>query len=134
MTKYFNKKSEKFKRRELRKNLTKAEEILWKHLKGKQISGFRFRRQYSIDKFVIDFYCPKVKLAIELDGSGHEEDHMHIYDNHREEIIRSLEVTFLRFKNIEIFGNLEKVLNNISDKLNELSSKDLPRHRACLSV
>jgi very-short-patch-repair endonuclease len=126
MTKYFNNKSEKFKRKELRKNATKAEKILWKHLKGKQLSGFKFRRQYSIDKFVIDFYCTKLKLAIELDGSVHEPDHMKIYDIKREEIIKTFGITFLRFKNFEIFQNLEHVLNDISNKLKELSSDNLP--------
>ena len=126
MTKYFNKTSEKFKRKELRKKATKAEEILWNHLKEKQLSGFKFRRQYSIDQFVIDFYCTKVKLAIELDGSVHEADHMQIYDTAREEIIKTFGVTFLRFKNVEIFQKLDRVLDNISNKLSELSSNDLP--------
>ena len=126
MTKYFNKTSEKFKRKELRKKATKAEEILWNHLKEKQLSGFKFRRQYSIDQFVIDFYCTKVKLAIELDGSVHEADHMQIYDTAREEIIKTFGVTFLRFKNLEIFQKLDRVLDNISNKLSELSSNDLP--------
>jgi very-short-patch-repair endonuclease len=71
MTKIFNKSSEKLKRQQLRNNLTPAELILWSRLRGKQIYNCKFRRQYSIDYFVIDFYAPEIKLAIEVDGESH---------------------------------------------------------------
>lgn len=72
MTKIFNRNEELEKRRELRNNSTKAESLLWQQLKGKQVAGFKFRRQYSVGKFVLDFYCAERKLAIELDGSSHD--------------------------------------------------------------
>ena len=71
MTIHFNKSSEKTNRRKLRRNSTEAEEILWEHLKDRKLFKMKFRRQYSIDQFVIDFYCPKKKLIIEIDGSQH---------------------------------------------------------------
>ena len=72
MTKIFNRNEELEKPRELRNNSTKAESLLWQQLKGKQVAGFKFRRQYSVGKFVLDFYCAERKLAIELDGSSHD--------------------------------------------------------------
>jgi very-short-patch-repair endonuclease len=70
MTKLFNKKSEKEKRRSLRNNMTEAEKILWLQLKNKRL-GVRFLRQFSVGAFVMDFYCPALKLAIEVDGATH---------------------------------------------------------------
>lgn len=71
MTIHCNKTSEKNKRRQLRNNATEAEKRLWQHLKGRQLDGFKFRRQHSIDSYVVDFYCPQVKLAVEIDGESH---------------------------------------------------------------
>lgn len=120
MTLFYNKHSEKAKRRELRKNSTTAERILWKHLKAKRFSNLKFRRQYSIGKFVIDFYCPKHKLAIELDGSVHEMDEIKVYDDERENIINTFGISFLRFINEEVYINLENVLNLIKIKIENL--------------
>ena len=71
MTKIFNKKSEEEKRRKLRNSSTYSEKVIWLSLRKKQIHGVRFLRQYSINHFVIDFYAPKINLAIEVDGSSH---------------------------------------------------------------
>lgn len=57
--------------RELRMNMTQAEEILWEHLKKKQLNGYKFRRQHPVFKFIVDFYCHKAKLVVELDGEYH---------------------------------------------------------------
>ena len=57
--------------RELRRNLTEAEKILWQELRNRKLGGFKFRRQHPINKFVADFYCHEVKLIVELDGSQH---------------------------------------------------------------
>ena len=120
MTIFFNRRSEKAKRRELRKTPTTAERILWKHLKAKRFSHLKFRRQYSVDKFVIDFYCPKYKLAIELDGSVHDMDEIKVYDSEREDIIKTYGISFLRFRNEEVYIDLENVLNLIKKKFEEL--------------
>ena len=71
MTKLYNRTCEKNKRKILRSNMPKAELILWSRLKNKRLNEYKFRRQYSVAQFVIDFYCPKLKLAIEVDGDSH---------------------------------------------------------------
>lgn len=91
MTFHYNKGSEKKKQRELRNNATHAEKILWQYLRAKRLDGLKFRRQYSIDVFVVDFYCPKVKLAIEIDGDSHFEGEAVEYDFDREKHIEALE-------------------------------------------
>lgn len=121
MTKVFNKSSEKEKRRNLRKNLSPIETKLWHRFKGRQIGGYKFRRQYSIGRYVDDFYCPKVKLALELDGRTHDEnDEVRIYDKKRQEYIESFGVKFLRFSNWEIIENIEGVLDRVLSVCEEL--------------
>jgi very-short-patch-repair endonuclease len=77
MTKLYNQTSEKAKRQQLRKNMTKAEFIMWQKLKGKQLEGYKFRSQYGVGQFVVDFYCTELKLAIEIDGESHFQDGAH---------------------------------------------------------
>ena len=71
MTEFYNRETEKDKRRELRNSMPKAEVLLWMRLKGRQLLGCKFRRQYSIGAFVTDFYSPEIKLGIERDGDSH---------------------------------------------------------------
>ena len=71
MTQLFNKHTEKEKRRILRKDTTASEKIVWTYLRRKQILSERFLRQFSIEYYVLDFYCPRLKLAIEIDGDSH---------------------------------------------------------------
>ncbi len=111
MTKLFNKKSETEKRKLLRNNMPLAEWILWKKLNNKQLSGYKFRRQYSVKQFVIDFYCPILKLAIEIDGDSHIDAIK--YDNNRQKYIESLGIKFLRFSNLEIYEDLDRVIEKI---------------------
>lgn len=73
MTRLFNKKSEKEKRRYLRNNQTFSEKLVWLNLRKKQVYGEKFLRQFSINKFVVDFYCPRLRLVIEIDGDSHFE-------------------------------------------------------------
>ncbi|MDP2167614.1 MAG: endonuclease domain-containing protein [Thermodesulfovibrionales bacterium] len=113
MTKAFNKTSEKLKRKLLRSSMPKAEVILWSKLKGKGLQGNKFRRQYSIEQFVIDFYSPKLKLAIELDGDSHFVEGADEYDRERQTIIEAYGIRFLRFTNKEVHENLKGVLDKI---------------------
>jgi very-short-patch-repair endonuclease len=117
MTRVFNKTDEKTKRKMLRKNMPRAEVILWSKLKDKGLKGYKFRRQYSVDKFVIDFYCPKLKLAIEIDGDSHFIEGADISDRERQAIIESFGITFLRFTNKEIYENVDGVLEKIFQNL-----------------
>ena len=79
----FNLPEQKLFRRELRRNMTSAEVTLWQMLKGKQVGGFKFRRQFGVGPFVLDFYCPVLRLAIELDGEYHFSEEMESYDEAR---------------------------------------------------
>jgi very-short-patch-repair endonuclease len=119
MTQLFNLKELKARRRELRNSLTNAEKILWKHLKQRQIEDQRFLRQFSIDRFIVDFYCPKLKLIIEVDGDSHFQDNNN-YDNQRQKYLESLGLNVLRFTNNDIYQSLDHVIKIITDKVIEL--------------
>jgi very-short-patch-repair endonuclease len=120
MTKLYNRNSEKEKRQFLRNNMTPAEQKLWLHLKGKQIENCKFRRQYSVAQFIIDFYSPEIKLAIELDGDSHFQEGSREYDRERQQFIESAKITFLRFTNNDIYNNISAVCEVIRDKIQSL--------------
>ncbi|MBT7143347.1 MAG: endonuclease domain-containing protein, partial [Bacteroidetes bacterium] len=103
---------------ELRKHMTKAELILWEELRNKKLLGLKFRRQHPISRFIADFYRHKHKLVIELDGEIHLKNDVAINDKKREDEIKSLGITVLRFKNNEIINHLESVLQQISNFCN----------------
>jgi very-short-patch-repair endonuclease len=120
MTKLYNRTSEKTKRQQLRRNMTKAEFMLWQKLKGKQLEGVKFRSQYGVGRFVVDFYCTELKLAIEIDGESHFQDGVQEYDQQRQAFIESVVILFLRFTNDDVYRNLEGVLERIIQKIGEL--------------
>ena len=113
MTRHFNKATEKQKRRHLRRNMTQAERMVWAKLRDKQMCDYKFRRQYSVGSYVIDFYCPALKLAVEIDGESHFEEGVEAYDQQRQAFIENFGIRFLRFTNREIYENLEGVLEAI---------------------
>jgi very-short-patch-repair endonuclease len=117
MTIHYNRKKEKPLRKRLRKRQTNAEIILWQALRGKKIKDLRFKRQYSIDCYVIDFYCPAKKLAIEIDGEIHNKSEVKNNDENREGYLKQFGITFLRFKNQEVEKELKKVLFRINKYL-----------------
>jgi very-short-patch-repair endonuclease len=119
MTKLYNRTSEKAKRQQLRWNMTKTEFMLWQKLKGKQLEGVKFRSQYGVSQFVVDFYCTEHKLAIEIDGESHFLLGAREYDQERQAFIESVGIQFLRFTNNEVHGNLEGVLERIIQKIGE---------------
>lgn len=120
MTQHYNIKSQTEKRRLLRSHLFKAEAIIWKKLSRKQMLRYKFRRQHSIDRYVLDFYCPELKLAIEIDGDTHFRGAAEVYDKHRQEHIEHFGIQLLRFTNIEVYKNIYGVLQTISEKINQL--------------
>lgn len=120
MTELYNRTSQKHKRQLLRNNMTQAEKSLWLQLKGKQIEGCKFRRQYSVAQFVIDFYSPEIKLAIEVDGDSHFQEGAQEYDRERQQFIESARITFLRFTNDEVHNNFSAVCEVIKDKVQYL--------------
>jgi very-short-patch-repair endonuclease len=119
MTRLFNRVSEKARRKSLRNNLPQAEIILWSKLKSRQLMGFKFRRQYSIGSYIIDFYCPETKLAIEIDGDSHFRRSSITYDKERQSFIEGFGIQFLRFTNSDIYRNLNGVLITICETLEE---------------
>ena len=123
MTRLFNLTSEKEKRRALRKNMPPAEIILWSKLRGNNLNGCKFRRQYSIGPYVVDFYCPQLKLAIEIDGGSHCVEGSTERDQKRQAVIESGGITFLRFTNRDIYERIEGVIAKILEKVPE---KHLP--------
>ena len=120
MNKLYNKHSEIEKRRILRQDITQAEKILWDKIRNRQLEDCKFRRQYSVDKFVIDFYSPELKLAIEIDGESHFQPGAAEYDQARQEFMESLGIRFIRFTNNEIYGNVSGVLETIAGWIRDL--------------
>jgi very-short-patch-repair endonuclease len=112
MTQIFNRSSDTEKRRRLRRESPLAEQCLWLRLRNRQLMGYRFRRQYGIDPYVLDFYCPELKLAIEVDGDSHFEARE--YDRERQRYIESLGIRVLRFTNREVFEGLDDLARGIA--------------------
>jgi very-short-patch-repair endonuclease len=100
----FNKKNLKFFRSSLRNKSTSAEAVLWNILKSKNLNGRKFRRQYSISNFIVDFCCPSEKLVIELDGNPHGEYHKIEEDKKRDQYLESLGFSILWYKQVGIPG------------------------------
>lgn len=116
MTQIFNHFRQRENRKQLRKMPVPAEAILWSRLKNRQQRGIRFRRQYSIGRYVVDFYCPSAKLVIELDGTSHAGKEARDYDRIRDDFIKTIGLRILRFKNEDVRKNLTGVLETIIDE------------------
>ncbi len=103
----------KFLARKLRKNQTEAEKILWHKIRKKQINNLSFYRQKIIGNYIVDFYCPNIKLVIEIDGDLHYTDDSKKYDKVRERYLKNLGLRIYRVNNIDIYKNLEGVLDGL---------------------
>jgi very-short-patch-repair endonuclease len=97
--------------RQNRNNPTAAEKKLWQYLKGKKVEGTDFHRQKPMLSYILDFYCPNLQIAIELDGSSH--DKKESYDMKRQSEIEAVGVYFLRFTNEQVFQELDSVITAI---------------------
>lgn len=117
MTLHYNRTKEKWRRKDLRKKSTRAEKMLWKYLRNRKMAGYKFKQQYSVDAFIIDFYCPEAKLGIEVDGEIHFTEEAINYDENRSGFLSDFGIEIIRFKNDEIFNDVEMVLNRIKQKL-----------------
>ena len=122
MTKIFNRTDQRTKRKALRSKMPVPETILWTKLKGRQLRGHKFRRQYSVRNFVLDFYCPEARLAIEVDGESHYTEGRMSADRERQSLIESYGIQFVRFTNKEILENLAEVLIRIAERIQDLTS------------
>ncbi len=101
----------KEKARKLRNNSTLTEIMLWQQIKGKQISGLDFHRQKPLGDYIVDFFCNELNLAIEVDGESHFGKEA--YDLKRENDLKKLGIHLLRFSDIDVRYNLDRVINNI---------------------
>jgi very-short-patch-repair endonuclease len=99
--------------RQLRREQTDAERFLWETLRDRRFEGFRFRRQFIIGHYVVDFYCVKARLIIELDGGQHNLDANINYDESRTRYLQSQNIKVLRFWNNDVFLNTDAVLETI---------------------
>ena len=117
MTFHYNKQSEKNNRRKLRKNSTEAERLLWEKLRGRKFLGLKFRRQYSIAQFVLDFYCSEKRFAIELDGGIHDLDDVKNHDENRDGYIKNFGIKIIRIKNDKVTDDINSVLEYIKQEI-----------------
>ena len=100
-------------RKDLRCNSTSAEGVLWRYLQRSQLDGRKFRRQHSIGKYILDFYCPAEQLAIELDGAQHFTLVGNNNDEMRTAYLNGLGILVIRFENSLVFNQIELVLEEI---------------------
>jgi len=101
--------------KELRGNMTDAERLLWSKLRRKQICGVQFYRQKPLGPFVVDFYAPKPRIIIELDGGQHYEEKHIVKDKNRDDYLNKMDLKVLRFNNLEVLQSTRAVLENIYD-------------------
>lgn len=103
--------------RTLRKNMTDAEQALWHRIRRKQIHGVQFYRQKPLSSFIVDFYCPKAKLVIELDGSQHLQSDNRAKDEMRDAQLAKLGLNVLRFNNRQVLKEMDAVMAVIWDEV-----------------
>jgi len=103
--------------RNLRSNMTDAEMILWSKLKGKQLKGRQFYRQKIVGRYIADFYCPKSKLVIEVDGGQHYSEEGIEKDIKRDEYMMSAGITVIRFSGRDVLEHIDAVLEEIWGRL-----------------
>lgn len=99
--------------KQLRRQATDAETLLWRKLRNRQMNGHKFRRQQPIGPYIVDFVCPELRLVVELDGGQHAGAFER--DQARDAYLRALGYTVLRFWNNEVFENLEGILTSIAE-------------------
>jgi very-short-patch-repair endonuclease len=107
--------------RQLRKNSTLSEVILWQNIKGKAF-GYEFHRQVPINEFIVDFYCHELQLAIEIDGNTH--DYNFENDESRQKKLNGLGIKFIRFDDNDVKRNLNDVLRALEIMISEIEEKN----------
>jgi len=102
-------------RRGFRKEPTRCESLLWERLRGSQLLGRKFRRQHSVGMYILDFYCPAERLAVEVDGNVHYSDEARLHDEERDATMAQLMIKTIRFTNDEVDRDMERVLIRIRE-------------------
>ena len=100
-------------RQDLRRRQTRAEKVVWQAVRNEKVSKLKFYRQYSVGPYILDFYCPRIRLAIELDGPSHNKPDSRIYDKERDQFLRNSKIKVMRFKNGEVISNIQGVIEKI---------------------
>jgi very-short-patch-repair endonuclease len=95
--------------------LTESEQIMWSKLYNKQVNGYRFRCQHPVHRYILDFYCHKAMLAIEIDGDVHKSRKE--YDAYRDRFMESVGIRTLRFSANEVFCDIDTIINQIKNVL-----------------
>jgi len=113
MQKLFNKPQQIYIRKILRQQPVTCERILWNKIRDRRLGGYKFKRQFSVNNYVVDFYCAELKLVIEIDGATHSTDDEIKYDKVRQEYLEKQGLLVKRYLNIDVKENLELVLENI---------------------
>ncbi|MCX6744814.1 MAG: endonuclease domain-containing protein [Candidatus Parcubacteria bacterium] len=125
----FNLKLHKSKRRLLRNKMTPAEVALWRELRREKL-GYKFRRQYGVGSYIIDFYCPQLKFAIELDGDVHALEHVHKKDLIREKFIKDYGITIKRYWNHQVLEDIDSVLEELVYICKQLNDSNVQQLRS----
>jgi very-short-patch-repair endonuclease len=99
--------------RDLRNHSTYGEVLLWMELRAGQLKGYKFNRQKPLDRYIVDFYCKKLNLIIEVDGESHNSDEARLKDNLRQQVLEKLGLSFLRFDDLDVKNKMERVLQKI---------------------
>jgi len=113
----------KYHARELRKKGVLSEVLLWNHLKGRKMRGYQFMRQKPVGDYIVDFYCNKLKLAIEIDGESH--DGRFLYDMERQRVLESMGLTLLRFSDSDVKRDISSVLMAIEGWIEKIEQPPL---------
>ena len=90
---------------------------MWHGLKGSKMLGYKFRRQHGVDRYILDFYCPELRLAIEVDGESHNSKETKVYDAFRQKQIEKHGIRFLRFRGDEVTGDIDRALGRIEKEI-----------------
>jgi very-short-patch-repair endonuclease len=101
--------------RKLRNHSTKGEILLWKKLRAGSMMYYQFNRQKPLNRYIVDFYCKPLNLVIEIDGSYHNQPLQRIKDEHRQKILESMGLNFLRFTEMQVRRNIDLVLKSIQN-------------------
>jgi len=116
----------KKRRQTLRRNQTDAEKALWSKVRNKQIFGIKFFRQYSVGPYILDFYCPTRKLAVELDGGQHNEPEKIEYDAERTAFLKEQGIEVMRFWNHDVLTRMESVLIMLAQRIEPEANSSQP--------
>ena len=119
MTRLYNLTSLKDRRRQLRRQPIPSEAKFWMFLRNRQYRGLKFRRQHSIGGYILDYFCPALRLAIEIDGDSHLKPGRDIYDERRQRWIERQGVTIVRFLSSDVINNFEGVIERLDEVIKQ---------------